>query len=58
MDIERWKRLAKDRLISGEMSEIEWYVILEALLHASEGDGLCEFDESIELMDADPRWAE
>lgn len=57
MTIDEWKRLAKERLISGEMTEMEWHVVLDTLLQGSEGEGLCEFDESIDRMSTDPRWA-
>lgn len=58
MGCEEWKRLAKLRLLSGEMRDIEWSVVLDALLITSEGEGLCEFDEAVDRMATNPRWRE
>jgi hypothetical protein len=47
MDISEYKSLAKKRLLSGQMTDVEWGIVLDALLHESEGDGLDEFDDAI-----------
>lgn len=48
MEISEWKRLAKERILSGKMTEVEWESVLSALLHVSEYEGLEEFDEAVD----------
>ena len=57
MTCDEWERLAKERLLSGEMSDEEWKLITGALLVTSETYGIDGFDEAIEAMSNDPRWA-
>lgn len=47
MDIDEWKRLARQRITSGEMTEDEWIDVLDGLLIVSESEGMPSFDKAV-----------